>query len=109
MVQSPVRTFQLNSLSELELHHVEAEMVTYRGRHAVRLVEQEEPTTSDHAIAVLSGSDFKDGVIETEIAGDPAEGCPPRYARLHRHRLSSTAAWLALRMLLRATDERTCR
>jgi len=76
MVAPPTRTFQLNSLSELELHHVEAELVTYRGRHAVRLVEQEEPTTYDHAIAVLSGSDFKDGVIEAEIAGAPRKDAP---------------------------------
>jgi len=54
MVAPPARTFQLNSLSELKLHHVEAKLVTYRGRQAVRLVEQEEPTT-DHAIAILSG------------------------------------------------------
>ena len=71
MIAHPARTFQLNSLSDLDLHHVQAELVTYRGRHAVRLVEQAEPSTDDHAIAILSGSDFKDGVIETEIAGAP--------------------------------------
>ena len=75
MVAPPVRTFPLNSLSELELHHVEAELVTYRGRHAVRLVEQEESAT-DLAIAILSGSDFKDGMIEAEIAGAPRMDAP---------------------------------
>jgi hypothetical protein len=65
------RTFLLSSLSEVELRHVEAELVTYRGRRAVRLVEQEEPTSHAHAIAILSGSEFKDGVIEAEIAGAP--------------------------------------
>ena len=75
MVTPPARTFQLNSLSELELLHVEAELVTYRGRHAVRLVEQGEPT-SDLALAILSGSDFKDGVIEAEIAGAPRKDAP---------------------------------
>ena len=73
--QSP-RTFQFNSLSDLELHHVEAELVTYRGRHAVRLVEQGESTVNDPTIAVLSGSDFKDGVIEAEIAGAPRSDAP---------------------------------
>lgn len=71
MVLPRARIFPLNSLSELELHQVEAEMVTYRGRQAVRLVEQEAPVAADHAIAILSGSDFKEGVIETEIAGAP--------------------------------------
>jgi hypothetical protein len=73
MVARPVRTFPLNSLAELELHHVQAERVTYRGRHAVRLVEQGEST---HAIAILSASDFKDGVIETQIAGAPRKDAP---------------------------------
>ena len=76
MVPLPAQSFHLHSLSELELHHVEAEMVTYRGRRAVRLVEQEEPTPSDHALAILAGSAFKDGVIETEIAGAPRPDAP---------------------------------
>ena len=75
MSSSPVRTFQLNSISGLELHNVAAEAVTYRGRQSVRLVEQGEPMES---IAILTGSNFTDGVIETEIAGvlrkDASEG-----------------------------------
>jgi hypothetical protein len=65
------RTYQLDTLTGLELQHVAAQLVTYRGRHAVRLVEQGAPVPSDATIAILSGSDFKDGVIETEIAGAP--------------------------------------
>ena len=76
MVAPFARTFQLNSLSEMEFYHVEAKLVTYLGRHAMRLVEQDEPTTDDHAIAILSGSDFKDGVIEAEIAGAPRKDAP---------------------------------
>ena len=68
MAESPVRTIVLDSLSELELVHVEAERTTYQGRQIVRLIEQGEP---DCAIAILSASDFKEGVIETEIAGTP--------------------------------------
>lgn len=71
MAASQVRTFPLHSLSELELHDVHAERVTYRGRQAVRLVEHGEPMS---AIAILSGSDFKNGVIETEVAGAPLPG-----------------------------------
>ena len=69
MVTLPARTFQLNSLAELELHSVEAELVTYRERHAVRLIEATEPSADEHAIAILASSEFKDGVIEAEIAG----------------------------------------
>ena len=73
MTSSWLRSFPLSSLSELELHHVEAKLVTHHGRRAVRLVEQGEPTD---AIAILSGSDFEDGVIETEIAGIPRKDAP---------------------------------
>ena len=76
MVGSSPRTFQLNALSELELRNVQAELVSYLGRPALRLVEQAELATDDHAIAILAGSDFKDGVIETEIAGAPRKDAP---------------------------------
>jgi hypothetical protein len=69
MSNSPDRIFQLNTLSDLELHSVEAELVTYRGRQAVRLIEQADSTVDEHAIAILTGSNFKDGIIEAEIAG----------------------------------------
>ena len=67
------RSFPLASLSALELQHVQAEIVTYRGRQALQVVEEEEATAT---IAILSGSDFKDGVIEAEIAGAPRKDAP---------------------------------
>jgi hypothetical protein len=73
MAVAHTRTFPLSSLSELELHHVEAELVKYRDRPAVRIVEQGEPP---NAVAILSGSNFRDGVIETEIAGIPRKDAP---------------------------------
>jgi hypothetical protein len=76
MVVSRERTFPLSSLSELELYHVGAEIVTYGGRPAVRLVEQGELAASEPAIAILPESDFRDGVIETEIAGSPRSDAP---------------------------------
>jgi hypothetical protein len=76
MVKLSTRTFPLDSLAGLELQHVEAQLVTYRGRHAVRLVEAGEPASGDPALAILSGSDFKDGVIEADIAGAPREDAP---------------------------------
>ena len=73
MAESHLQTFLLDSVSGLELIHVEAEQVTYQGRQVVRLIEQGEP---DCAIAILSTSDFMDGVIETEIAGMPRRDAP---------------------------------
>jgi hypothetical protein len=61
-------TFRLNALSDLELHNVQADLVTYRGRRAVRLIE-DDSIDAEHSIAIIAGSEFKDGVIEAEIAG----------------------------------------
>src|SRR5574338_379282 len=67
------RTFNFDSLSGLELQNVEAGLVEHRGRRAMRLVEQGGEAES---IAILPGSDFRDGVIEAEIAGAPRRDAP---------------------------------
>ncbi len=69
MATSLRRTYRLDSLSQLELHQVRADLVTYRGRRAVRLVESDQEPPGDHAFAIVSDTDFMDGVIETALAG----------------------------------------
>lgn len=64
-------TWPLDSLDGLELHNVKAEVVSYRGNRAVRVVEGE---TKGPAVAIISASDFGDGEIEAEIAGQPRAG-----------------------------------
>jgi hypothetical protein len=60
----------LDSLADLELHNVHADHVTYQGRAALRLIETDTRGEGNkEAIAILSNSQFKDGVIETEIVG----------------------------------------
>jgi hypothetical protein len=62
-------------LDNLELRNVSAEIVTYRDKQALRLVESD--TESDEpSIAILTHSDFENGVIETEIAGDQRPDAP---------------------------------
>jgi hypothetical protein len=68
--------YPLNSLTELELQNVAANLATYRGRHAVKLIESDQPTSDGHAIAIITDSTFKDGVIETEVAGLPRADAP---------------------------------
>jgi hypothetical protein len=70
-----MQTFSLDSLSDLELINLHGELVTYRGRRALRLLEQD-MLSDGESIAILPGSDFKDGVIETEIAGSPRPDAP---------------------------------
>ncbi len=65
------RTFGRAAWSALELHGVDAKAVTYRGRPALRLVEAAHRRAVQEAFAVLPGSDFGDGVIETAVAGAP--------------------------------------
>jgi len=75
MNDSFTRTFPLDSLSELELINIKAELATYRGRSALRLIEQD-MASDEQSIAILPDSNFKDGVIETEIAGSPRADAP---------------------------------
>jgi hypothetical protein len=63
------RVHTLRSLSELELRGLKADLVTYRGRRAVRLVEAPGAGADEEPIAVVAGADFQDGVIETQVAG----------------------------------------
>jgi hypothetical protein len=53
------------------------EPVTYRGRSALHLVPAAGQDNSEDMLALLTGPDFKDGVIEIEVAGSPLAGAPP--------------------------------
>jgi hypothetical protein len=61
----------------LELLNVEAETVTYQGRQALCLIESAERTDDGYSIAIIPNANFKNGVIETEIAGSPRPDAPP--------------------------------
>lgn len=72
--------FRLDSLKGLEIINIKAEVAEYRGRRAVRLLKRDdqgaEVKPTDESLAILSGTDFKDGTIEAELAGIPAVGAP---------------------------------
>ena len=65
--------YALQSLDGIELRNVKADVVTYHGRRAVHLVERDEPYQGS-AMAILTGSDFQDGVIEVDLVGAPRVG-----------------------------------
>lgn len=68
-------TFRFDSVDGLQLLNAKAEVVTYRGKKAVRLIESPPQTGANFdALAILANTDFKDGVIEAEIAGTPKAG-----------------------------------
>jgi hypothetical protein len=74
-IESETRVHRLESLDGLELRNVEAELVEFKGRRAVRLVEGG-AKVDGHAIAILAGSDFRDGTIEADISGGLLPGAP---------------------------------
>lgn len=65
--------------SRLTLVNVTATRVQYRGRDAIKIVAQRNaapatPGTAPNTIAIIRDSDFRDGIIEADIAGVPATG-----------------------------------
>jgi hypothetical protein len=62
----------------LEVINGKAEMIVYKGRQAVHLMPLPGHETGDGSVlAILKASDFKDGVIEVEVAGAPRPGSDP--------------------------------
>jgi len=73
--------FPLDSLRGLEMHNIKGEVAEYRGRRAVRLVQDANTNAivsmnMAESIAILDGTDFQNGTIEAELAGMPAAGSP---------------------------------
>ncbi len=58
------------------MYHVRADLVTYLARKAVRLVESDQNPMDDPTIAIISNSEFKDGVIQTAVVGAPRADAP---------------------------------
>jgi hypothetical protein len=59
---------------------VQSEVASYRGRRAVKIVNDDGPagtTTGGQVLAIVKTSDFKDGTIEVELAGFPRQGAKP--------------------------------
>src|SRR5215813_3529627 len=70
--QARTTVLRLDSMEGLETVNTKAEIVTYRGRKALHLTPPENhDATRESMIALVAGSDFKDGTIEAEIAGVP--------------------------------------
>jgi len=67
--------WKLDTLEKLELVNTKADVVSYQGRKAVRLLPLDKEMRGE-GMAVLNGTDFKDGTIEVNVAGKPAEGAP---------------------------------
>jgi hypothetical protein len=68
----------LESPDRLSLENASAEVVTYRGRRALRLSPLAALEGSDEGLlAIVDGQDLRNGTIEVEVAGSPRPGASP--------------------------------
>ncbi|HET9714452.1 MAG TPA: hypothetical protein VFP64_21360, partial [Pyrinomonadaceae bacterium] len=67
----------LDSPEQLKLLNVKAETVTFKGRKALRVVDAAPAGAGDEGrLVVLPKTDFQDGIIEVDLAGEPGPGAP---------------------------------
>ena len=72
-----VHRIALDRVADLTLVRCRAEVVNYRGKGALRLLYSAGQETADTSmIAVLTGTDFKDGTISLDVAGAPRPDAP---------------------------------
>jgi uncharacterized protein (DUF433 family) len=73
--QAQQQSIPLDSINGLKLVNVKAEPVTFKGRQALRVTDTAAMGTGDEArLAILTGTEFQDGIIEVDLAGELAPG-----------------------------------
>jgi hypothetical protein len=71
--QNKTITIPLDNLNEMDSRHVKMEQVTYKGRKALRASDAAAANVADGIqLVILNKTKFQDGVIEIELAGEPA-------------------------------------
>jgi hypothetical protein len=70
--QVKTTTIPLDNPSEMQPRNVKTEQVTYKGRKALRVTDAATTNASDGTqLVILNKTEFQDGVIEIELAGEP--------------------------------------
>ena len=64
------QSFPLQSTEGLTFRNVKAQPDSYKGRKAVKVAAED----SDNGLAILKGTEFQDGTIEVDLAGEPGPG-----------------------------------
>jgi hypothetical protein len=73
VAQNPTASHALNTGEELHPFGVLAKPATFKGKKAMRIIE--DPAAKESlGVALLSGSNFKNGTLEVELAAQPAAG-----------------------------------
>ena len=70
--QVKTKTIPLDNPSEMQPHNVKTELVTYKGRNALRVADAAPANVADGIqLVILNKTEFQDGVIEIELTGEP--------------------------------------
>jgi hypothetical protein len=71
----------LDSVAKLQLHYVNAETATYKGKKAMRVVDAPggDKLPDGLQLAIVKGTSFQDGVIDVDLSGDVQPGAEPIY------------------------------
>jgi hypothetical protein len=73
--QGRAQKVALDAPAEMKLRNVKAEPTTYKGRKALRVTDAAPANVGDgDRLAILSKTDFQDGVIEVDLMGEVAPG-----------------------------------
>ena len=69
------QTISLDSIDQLKLINVKAEMVTFKGRQVLEVRDDAAEGTGDEGrLVILPKTEFQDGVIEVDLTGKPGPG-----------------------------------
>jgi hypothetical protein len=73
--QARTRTVALDTPADLKLRNVKVEQATHKGRKALRVTDAAPANVGDgDRLAILTNTDFQDGVIEVDLSGELAPG-----------------------------------
>lgn len=75
-VQKAGKPIALTPAATEQLVNVKAEEATFKGRKALRVTDAGTATSDDDRLVILPNTAIEDGVIEVELAGEPAPNAP---------------------------------
>lgn len=71
---APPAVHSLDTVKGLTAVGVVMEPVEFKGRKALRVLEQAKAQSAPDALVLVNGVEFRDGTIELDVAGEPAPG-----------------------------------
>ena len=72
------KTYPLTSLDGLDFHNTKAEVIDYKGKKCIQITQKDASVLEQglETLVILPATNFTNGTIEVELAGEPAPGMP---------------------------------